>query len=248
MSDATLSGLTVTHGSPAVTATLSPAFDSETEEYTASVGNGVAQVTVTATKNDDGAGVVIKLNGVEDPDGMVNLVEGSDLVDGKVVGKNVITIEVTAEDGSSTKTYTVIVTRVEPSPEGIWLERLNAGGTEIDLSLALKTTFNGTVHTERIPVPFLGNAWRHDVRNSVAEITVTAPPKETGFTVAITTISPDGTKPSITHTDRHRRLRGTARRGSQRGADKGDPVRRKPRVHADHRPCQDRQDEHAVLG
>ena len=192
MTDATLSGLTVTHGSPAATATLSPSFDGETEEYTASVANGVTQVTVTATKNDENAAdPVIKLGDTVVTGGTVTL----------AVGENVITVTVTAEDPSSTKTYTVRVNRVEPSPGGILLERLNAGGTEIDLSLALKTTFNGTVHTERKPVPFLGNAWRHDVGNSVAEITVTAPSKETGDTVAITAIQPDGIKPSITHTE-----------------------------------------------
>ena len=88
---------------------------------------------------------------------------------------------------------------MKPSPGGIWLQSLNAGGTEIDL--ALKTTFNGRDHTQRIPVPFLGNAWRHDVGNSVESLTVTAPAKEAGDTVAITAIQPDGTKPRITHTE-----------------------------------------------
>ena len=48
------------------------------------------------------ASYVIKLGGEEDPDGTVALAAGS----------NVITVEVTAEDDSTTKTYTVTVTRL----------------------------------------------------------------------------------------------------------------------------------------
>ena len=77
--------------------------------------------------NHDGATYAIKLGGVTDADGVIPL----------VVGSNVIAIEVTAEDGNTTKTYTVTVTRaappsppepVEPGPEstgerGAWLEQ-----------------------------------------------------------------------------------------------------------------------------
>ena len=52
---------------------------------------------------------VIKVGGVEDTDGVIDL----------AVGANVITVEVTAEDGVTTRTYTVTVTRAEaadPAP------------------------------------------------------------------------------------------------------------------------------------
>ena len=102
-SDATLSALTVTAGGTDLVT-----FASDTETYTASVANDVAEVTVTATQNDSGASI--------------DYLDGSDMtlddadtgVDGHQVtlaeGDNVIKVKVTAAD-SSTKTYTVTVTR-----------------------------------------------------------------------------------------------------------------------------------------
>ena len=98
-------------------------FDSATTGYTASVGNDVEQTTVTATTNDDGASYVVKLGGVEDADRTVAL----------AVGANVITVEVTAEDGNTTKTYTITVTRAETPPStdatlsGLTLSNVNFG-------------------------------------------------------------------------------------------------------------------------
>ena len=94
--DATLSGLTLS-------GVDFGAFDPDVTGYTADVGNDVTETTVTPTTNDDGASYAVKLDGVADDDGTVSL----------AVGSNVITIEVTAEDGQTTKTYTVTVTRAE---------------------------------------------------------------------------------------------------------------------------------------
>ena len=80
---------------------LSPAFASGTTAYTASVANSVTETTVTATAVA-GAAFEVKLNGVVDQDGVVPLVVGSG---------NVITVVVTAQDGETTQTYTVTVTR-----------------------------------------------------------------------------------------------------------------------------------------
>ena len=55
--------------------------------------------------NHSAASYVIKLGGVTDTDGVVSLSEGS----------NVITVDVTAEDGETTQTYSVTVAR-GPSP------------------------------------------------------------------------------------------------------------------------------------
>ena len=76
-------------------------FSSDTTSYTASVAYSVSQTTVTPTVNDSGAIYVIKLGGVTDAGSTVSL----------SVGANVIAIEVTAEDGTTTKTYTVTVTK-----------------------------------------------------------------------------------------------------------------------------------------
>ena len=94
--DATLSGL-------ALSGVNIGTFDSATTDYTASVGNEVAETTVTATANDGGATYVVKLGGAEDADGTVTL----------AVGDNTVSVVVTAEDGQTTRTYTVTVTRTE---------------------------------------------------------------------------------------------------------------------------------------
>ena len=79
-------------------------FASDTTGYDVSVANGVDRTTVTATVNDGGASYAVKLGGVADADWTVSL----------AVGGNVITVEVTAEDGKTTKTYTVTVNRAAP--------------------------------------------------------------------------------------------------------------------------------------
>ena len=63
------------------------------------------QTTVTPTTSHDSATYVVKLGGVVDDDGTIPLAAGA----------NVISVEVTAEDGSTTQTYTVTVTRATPS-------------------------------------------------------------------------------------------------------------------------------------
>ena len=80
-------------------------FDSRAYTYTASVPTTVTETTVTTTPFDPDATTVVKLNGVTDSDGTVSL----------AVGDNVITVEVSAEDGITTETYTVTVKRAAPS-------------------------------------------------------------------------------------------------------------------------------------
>ena len=93
--DASLSSLSLSG------VTLSPAFASGTTAYTASVANSETETTVAATAAAEAA-YEVKLNGVVDHDGVVGLEVG----DG-----NVIAVEVTAQDGETTQTYTVTVTR-----------------------------------------------------------------------------------------------------------------------------------------
>ena len=96
--DARLRGLTLSD------VTLMPEFGSDVFAYTADAGAAVAATTVTPVPSDPDATAVIKLNGVTDPDGTVDL----------AVGANTVTVEVTAEDGVMTQTYTVVVTRASP--------------------------------------------------------------------------------------------------------------------------------------
>ena len=72
-------------------------FDAATTSYIGRVANNVTETTVTPTVNHSEASYVIKLNGEIDDDGRIPL----------AVGSNTITVEVTAEDGNTSRTYTV---------------------------------------------------------------------------------------------------------------------------------------------
>ena len=100
--DATLSALGLLAGADAVA--LSPGFAANEASYAASVLYEVAVVTVNATSADSRAAVVL-------PDD-ADTVTGGVQVD-LVVGANTITVTVTAEDGSTTGTYAVVVTRAD---------------------------------------------------------------------------------------------------------------------------------------
>ena len=97
--DATLSALSL--GS----LTLSPTFDAETTSYTTTTTN--ATNTVTATPADAGASIVITNKGTTG--GAVEVPNGSAVT--WQTGANTLTVTVTAEDGTTTKAYTVTVTK-----------------------------------------------------------------------------------------------------------------------------------------
>ena len=96
-------------------------FDPATINYAAEVGNGVAETAVTPGVNGDGATYVVLLNGVEDPDGTVEL----------AVGENVVAVVVTAEDGETAKTYTVTLTRAEALSTDATLKGLALSGVDL---------------------------------------------------------------------------------------------------------------------
>jgi hypothetical protein len=99
---ATLSNLTISQG------TLTPIFATGTINYTASVSNAVASITVTPTTTDSNATVTV--NGIAvtsgSPSGAIAL----------AVGPNIITTVVTAQDGTTLGTYTTTVTKSEAPP------------------------------------------------------------------------------------------------------------------------------------
>ena len=107
LTDATLSALTVNDGTGDLA--LSPAFAPGTFVYEAEVGNAVTTVTLSATVDHAGASVSgVTLGGTAIAD--------RDFTDGitvpsLVVGDNAIVVTVTAEDTTTTETYTVVVTR-----------------------------------------------------------------------------------------------------------------------------------------
>jgi hypothetical protein len=95
--DASLSSLTISG------VTLDPEFSTSVTEYTTSVPFSTANVDVTVAANDNNASVMI--NG------------GTTTNVTLTVGEYSIAILVTAEDGTTTRTYTVVVTRAGPSSD-----------------------------------------------------------------------------------------------------------------------------------
>lgn len=87
-SDASLSSLQISPG------TLSPEFSADVDSYTASVSLDTEKLTVSAVPASDKATVALS---------------GTDLQD----GENTVTCTVTAEDGTTSHTYTILVNRVE---------------------------------------------------------------------------------------------------------------------------------------
>ena len=126
--DATLSSLTLSGASIG-------AFASGATSYTAQVANSVAQTTVTPSVNHSGASYVIRVGGVTDADGTVSL----------SVGSNVITIVVTAQDGSTTRTYTVTVTRAAPLSSDATLSTLTLSGVDFGTFDSSTTSYSAQV-------------------------------------------------------------------------------------------------------
>ena len=152
-SDATLSALGLSAG------TLKPPFAADTTTYTASVANSAASVTVTATKNHaDATDPVIKKGATEYANGTVPL----------AVGDNVITVEVTAEDGVTTETYTVTVTRA-------------AATVSTDATLSALTVSPGEIHGFDSAVTTYGVG----VANSATSITVTPTANDDNATIIV---------------------------------------------------------------
>ena len=87
--------------------TLTPAFAAGTTSYTDSVANSVTSMTVTPTLAD--ATATITVNGTAVASGAASQAINLN------VGNNTITVVVTAQDGSTTKTYTITVNRAPSS-------------------------------------------------------------------------------------------------------------------------------------
>ena len=140
--DADLASLTISAG------TL-PAFAAATISYTVSVGNDVASVTLTPTTNNDGATLTVDGTAVTSgtASGAITL----------AVGANSIAVVVTAEDGTTTKTYTVSVTRAAPAT------------LSTDANLASLTISEGTLPAFAADT----TSYAVDVDNDVASVTVT---------------------------------------------------------------------------
>jgi tRNA threonylcarbamoyladenosine modification (KEOPS) complex Pcc1 subunit len=166
--DANLSGLTISSGA------LTPLFANSTINYTLSVANSVSSITVTPTVNQ--ANATVKVNGTTvnsgSASGSVNL----------NIGTNTITVVVTAQDGTTNKTYTTVVTREAPSappppPEPSYSSDANLSGLVLSSGL-LNPAFSTNTLT-----------YKHTVENTVSSITVTPTVRDTTASVKVNGIA-----------------------------------------------------------
>ena len=123
--DATLSALALTNTADSTAVGLTPVFASGTTSYTAAVANGVSRITVTPTFSESNATVeYLDADDVE----ITDRVTGTTALDMDLeVGANTVKVKVTAQDGNTTETYTVVVTRAAAGAAPIWSTTMTVG-------------------------------------------------------------------------------------------------------------------------
>lgn len=121
--NANLAGLVLSAGA------VAPPFNPATQSYSLSVPNTTAATTVTATVQ--GPGATITLNGTSVGSGVPSGALGLN------VGANTISVLVRAQDGVTTKPYTVTVTRAAPAPSN----NANLSGIVVSAGGTLRPTF-----------------------------------------------------------------------------------------------------------
>ena len=136
--DATLSALSLGTG-----VTLDPSFDSDTYAYAASVANSVEEVTVTpATTDSDATFEYLDSSDAALADADTNTAGHQVDLD---VGDTVFKVKVTAEDDTTTQTYTVTVTRACALNEGdIWCGVVTVGDVTNNDGDTIRNGFVGT--------------------------------------------------------------------------------------------------------
>ena len=122
-SDASLSSLSVTGGM------LDPAFSPAVTNYTTTVPQGSSSVDVSATANDGNASFMI--NG------------SSNTTVALAVGDNTISIVVTAENGTTTRDYTIVVTRLTFAQEAY----IKASNTDVMDQFSQSVALSGDGNT-----------------------------------------------------------------------------------------------------
>ena len=162
--DATLSALSASYdeGGTDVAVTLTPGFESVVYGYNASVDYDIDAVTIAATKNDQTAGIAYldaSDNTIADADGIKRGLQTP-----LAVGPNTIKVKVTAEDGDTILTYTVVVTRTAPSTDATLSNlELSYSDAGTDAAVALNPAFQNSDYDYTAIVEY-----------PVAEITISA--------------------------------------------------------------------------
>ncbi len=96
--DASLRALSISTG------TLSPAFTAATISYSTTVANGTTSLTITPSAASNAATVLVNGGTVSAGASSVPIAIG--------VGTTIINVSVTSEDGTTTRVYTISVTRI----------------------------------------------------------------------------------------------------------------------------------------
>jgi hypothetical protein len=134
-SDATLSNLTISQGN------LSPSFSSSTISYTDNVVYNVSNLTITPTVNQ--ANATVTVNGVATTSGSASSPISLNF------GSNSIPVVVTAQDGTTTKTYTINIIRATDTTPPV-TTATPAGGTygaSRNVTLSCVDDLSGCNHT-----------------------------------------------------------------------------------------------------
>ncbi len=148
--DATLSGISLSSG------TLT--FDASAREYSVSVPNGTTSITITPAANEAHATMTINGSALVSGSGTVNL----------NVGSNAVVVLVTAQNGTTTETYTLNVQR-QSAPI------LSADATLSGISLSAGSlTFDASAREYSVSVP-----------NGTTSITITPAANEAHATMTI---------------------------------------------------------------
>ena len=130
--------------------TLAPLFAPHITSYSASVGNDVASLTVTPSTSNDNATVTVNGNEVtsDNPSDAISL----------ALGNNTIPVVVTAQDGTTTQSYSITVTRAAADASDVaTLSALSLSPESLNETFASSTT-----------------SYTANVLNSVASVTLTA--------------------------------------------------------------------------
>lgn len=196
--NADLSNLVVSEGE------LTPGFAAGTLDFTVDVANEVNQIGVTPILAEGNASV--KVNGTA-------AVSGNEVILPLVVGDNEVTITVTAQDGTTVKTYKVVVTRglFHPQAPTVTVDDINNLIMGADATMEYSTN-DGTTWTsyqaQQVPT-FDGNRTVLVRVKAVAGVSTASPatkliftanpiivtppaPVETGRMISIVVVDADG--------------------------------------------------------
>ena len=139
ITDATLRALALSNAADDSAIALSPSFAAGTTSYTAAVLSGMAEITIAPTPTIAGASVAY-LDGSDTPIPDADTTKAGQQVS-LAVGANTITVQVTAEDTTTTLPYTVTVTRAATRSPDATLRALALSNVADDSAIALSPSF-----------------------------------------------------------------------------------------------------------